>query len=87
MRAWDPIARLNGLYGVEQVETVEAALADVDGAVLVTEWPELNGVDWKAAAAGANRTPPVLVDGRNMLDPQLMRESGWVYEGTGRSSA
>ena len=86
VRAWDPIARINGLPGVEQVETVESALAGVDGAVLVTEWPELNLVDWRAAAAGAGRAQPVFVDGRNMLDPELMRESGWIYDGTGRPS-
>jgi UDPglucose 6-dehydrogenase len=86
VRAWDPIARINGLPGVEQVETVESALAGVDGAVLVTEWPELNLVDWRAAAAGAGRAQPVFVDGRNMLDPELMRESGWMYDGTGRPS-
>jgi UDPglucose 6-dehydrogenase len=84
VRAWDPVARLNGLHGVEQVSSIEEALRDVDAAVLVTEWSELNDVDWTAAAAGARRKPPLLVDGRNMLDPQRMRESGWVYEGTGR---
>jgi UDPglucose 6-dehydrogenase len=86
VRAWDPVARVNGLHGVQQLATIEAALDGADGAVLVTEWPELNGVDWKAAAAGSARTPPVLVDGRNMLDPALVRDAGWIYEGTGRPS-
>ena len=78
---------MNGLHGVEQVETIEQALADVDAAMLVTEWPQLEDVDWTAAAAGAQRTPPVFVDGRNMLDPKSMRDAGWVYEGTGRPAA
>ena len=87
VRAWDPIARIDGLHGVEQMETVEQALADADAAVLVTEWPELGDVDWTAAAAAARRSPPIFVDGRNMLDPERMRQSGWVYQGTGRPSA
>ena len=68
VRAWDPVARVNGLHGVEQVETIEQALVDVDAAILVTEWPQLEDVDWTAAAAGAHGRR-CLVDGRNMLDP------------------
>jgi UDPglucose 6-dehydrogenase len=86
VRAWDPIARVDELPGVKQAPTIDEALAGVDAAVLVTEWPELTHVDWAAAAKRASAGPPVFVDGRNMLDPQLMRESGWVYEGIGRPS-
>jgi hypothetical protein len=28
---------------------------------------------------------PVLVDGRNYLDPERIREAGFAYEGIGRS--
>ena len=87
VRAWDPIAKINGSRGVEQVETVAAALAGADAVVLVTEWPELAEVDWAEARATAGSAQPVFVDGRNMLDPDRMRESGWVYESIGRPSA
>jgi UDPglucose 6-dehydrogenase len=87
VRAWDPIAKINGLPGVEQVETTAAALAGADAVVLVTEWPELAEVDWAEARAAAGAAQPVFVDGRNMLDPDRMRESGWVYESIGRPSA
>ena len=50
--AWDPVATADGgLHGVEQVETAEQALAGADAAVLVTEWPQLADVDWRAAQA------------------------------------
>ena len=55
--------------------------------MLVTEWPELAELDWTEARATAGSAQPVFVDGRNMLDPDRMRESGWVYEGIGRPSA
>ena len=55
--------------------------------MLVTEWPELADVDWAQARAAAGSAQPVFVDGRNMLDPDRMRESGWIYEGIGRPSA
>ncbi|HZO49020.1 MAG TPA: UDP-glucose/GDP-mannose dehydrogenase family protein, partial [Gaiellaceae bacterium] len=82
VRAWDPVASADGLRGVAQTATIEQALAGADAAVVVTEWPQLAQVDW-AAAAQAMRTP-VLVDGRNMLDPEAMRAAGFTYEAIGR---
>ena len=73
--------------GVEQVDTVAAALDGVDAVVLVTEWPELAEIDWRAARESAAVAAPVFVDGRNMLDPATMRASGWIYESIGRPSA
>ena len=47
--------------------SAEAAVAGADAAVLVTEWRAIVGLDW-AAAARRMRTP-VVIDGRNALDP------------------
>ena len=47
------------------------ALAGADAAVLVTEWPQLAELDWSEAAARMRN--PLLIDGRNMLDPAAMR--------------
>ncbi len=82
--AWDPIASADGLHGVEQVATVEEAARDADAVVVVTEWPELADVDWPAVAS-TMRTR-VLVDGRNMLDPEAMRSAGFRYAAIGRAS-
>ena len=87
VRAWDPIARIDGLPGVRQVETVADALAGSDAAVLVTEWPELGELDWAVARVSSGAAQPVFVDGRNMLDPQTMRAAGWIYESIGRPGA
>jgi UDPglucose 6-dehydrogenase len=84
VRAWDPVAKPDGLYGVEQVATIEEALAGADAAVLVTEWPQLADVDWAALAETMRMR--VFVDGRNMLDPEAMRAAGYVYEGIGRAA-
>jgi UDPglucose 6-dehydrogenase len=85
VRAWDPVASADGLHGVEQVETLEEAFAGADAAVLVTEWPQLGEADW--AALGRSMSRPVLVDGRNMLDPATLRAAGFAYEGIGRPAA
>ena len=83
--AWDPVARPDGLHGVEQVATVEDATRGADAVVLVTEWPQLADVDWEAVA-GSMRTPH-FIDGRNMLDPQAMRAAGFTYDAIGRAAA
>jgi UDPglucose 6-dehydrogenase len=81
--AWDPIADGSAhLHGVDIAETALDALDGADGAVVVTEWPELRALDW--AAAGERMRRRVLVDGRNLLDPDEMRAIGFTYEGIGR---
>jgi UDPglucose 6-dehydrogenase len=82
--AWDPIANADGLQGVLQVDSVEQALDGADAAVLVTAWPELADVDW--AALGPRMRSAVLVDGRNMLDPEAMRTAGFAYDAIGRAA-
>jgi UDPglucose 6-dehydrogenase len=86
--AYDPVAagRAAELLGsVEMAGSALAALDGADAAVLVTEWPEFAALDWKAAAERMAR--PVLVDGRNFLDPQALTAAGFDYEGIGRQSA
>jgi UDPglucose 6-dehydrogenase len=85
--AWDPIA--NGrahahLDGVHIAGSPLDAVEGADAAVIVTEWPELADVDW--AAAGERMRSRVIVDGRNLLDPETLRALGFTYEGIGRGS-
>ena len=61
-----------------------AALEGVDAAVLVTEWPEFAELDWTVAAERMAR--PLLIDGRNFLDPAALRTAGFEYEGIGRAA-
>ena len=51
--------------------------------MLVTEWPEFAELDWAEVASRMAR--PLLVDGRNFLDPQTLIAAGFEYEGIGRS--
>ncbi|MCS7007351.1 MAG: UDP-glucose/GDP-mannose dehydrogenase family protein [Gaiellaceae bacterium] len=84
--AWDPVADgAAHLDGVEIAETAMAALEGADAAVVVTEWPEIAELDWPEVAR--RMAQPVLVDGRNLLDPAAMRAAGFHYEGIGRGSA
>jgi UDPglucose 6-dehydrogenase len=86
VRTWDPVADARTvLTGATQLDTVMDALDGADGAVLVTEWPELAEVDW--AEARRRMRNALLIDGRNFLDPAEMRSRGFVYEGIGRIAA
>jgi len=82
--AWDPVADGRAqLHGVEVADSALAALDGADAAVIVTEWPEVSELDW--AAAGERMRGRVVIDGRNLLDPEAMRALGFAYEGIGRA--
>jgi UDPglucose 6-dehydrogenase len=83
--AYDPVAigrASEMLTSVEMADSAMAALAGADAAVLVTEWDEFRDLDWAAAAAAMAH--PLVVDGRNFLDPEALVAAGFEYEGIGR---
>jgi UDPglucose 6-dehydrogenase len=85
--AYDPVAERPArelLTSVDLRESPADALEGADAAVLVTEWPEFAELDW--AQLAGRMASPLLVDGRNFLDPQTLRDAGFVYEGIGRAS-
>ncbi len=85
VRGWDPVADGRVLpAGVEIVPTVDDAVRGADAAVIVTEWPELAGL--ASPETHALMANPLIVDGRNLLDPAAVRAAGFVYEGIGRPS-
>jgi UDPglucose 6-dehydrogenase len=85
VRAWDPVADGSALPRATICGDPLEALDGADAAVVVTEWPQLAQLDWRAAA-GRMRNP-LLIDGRNMLDPDELRAAGFTYEGIGRAAA
>jgi len=83
--AYDPVAEERArelLEGVEFAGSAEEALEGADAAILVTEWAEFADLDWSALAG--RMATPLLVDGRNFLDPARLRDAGFAYEGIGR---
>ena len=84
---WDPMARLGTQAPwnqVERKETVVDAVADCDAAMIVTEWPELKDVDWPLAAQAMKN--PLLFDGRNLLNPEVLARCGFTCMGVGRTT-
>jgi UDPglucose 6-dehydrogenase len=86
VRAWDPVADASQiLRGVTFCDSVLDAVRDADAAVVVTGWDELRELA-RPGVRDAMRTP-LIVDGRNVVDPEQARRLGFAYEGIGRSAS
>ncbi len=85
LRAYDPVAMERAralLPSVALCGDAYEAATGADAVVLVTEWDEFRHLDLPRLRA-LMRTP-VLIDGRNALDPAAVRACGIVYAGVGR---
>jgi len=82
VRGWDPVARPE-LHGVTFCESPLEAVTGADAAVIVTEWPQLEDLPREEVRAAMRH--PLIVDGRNLLDPGHVRAAGFAYEGIGRA--
>jgi UDPglucose 6-dehydrogenase len=86
VRAWDPVADARDLiHGATFCESYAEAVCGADAAVIVTEWPELR--DLARADIRDSMRRPLIIDGRNLLDPAEARKAGFAYEGVGRPSS
>jgi UDPglucose 6-dehydrogenase len=88
VRGWDPVAADEArrlLPNAELYETLPEALAHADAAVVVTEWDDLR--ELATPEVRETMRTPLIVDGRNILDPQKVRAAGFAYEGIGRPSS
>jgi UDPglucose 6-dehydrogenase len=86
VRAWDPVADGSKLpKGVDVVGSIADAVRGADAAVIVTEWDELRGLATEEIRT--SMANPLIVDGRNLLDPEETRRAGFAYEGIGRPTS
>jgi UDPglucose 6-dehydrogenase len=86
VRAYDPVAEAEArkLIGLDYKASATEVAEGADAVVLVTEWREFAELDLAALAASMRGN--LLVDGRNFLEPDRVREAGLLYEGVGRPS-
>jgi UDPglucose 6-dehydrogenase len=56
---------------------------DADALLILTEWPEFRQLDWERVYGLMAR--PLVIDGRNLLEPAAMAERGFEYHGFGRT--
>jgi UDPglucose 6-dehydrogenase len=84
IRAYDPAAR--GVEMLPWVQRCDSALEACEGAdalAVLTEWPEFASIT--PADVASRLSAAVVVDGRNVLNPQQWKSSGFQYRGVGRS--
>jgi UDPglucose 6-dehydrogenase len=87
VRAYDPIAmpacRENyPALRIHYCDSAEDAAQDADALVLVTEWKQFTLLDLRGLVKRMARA--ILVDGRNLFDPEAARQAGFDYCGIGR---
>lgn len=85
VKAYDPIVSQTGMrHGLSGVfvETDPERLADgCDALILVTDWEQFRNLDYVKMAHLMNH--PVMIDGRNYLDPKVLKQAGFRYVGVG----
>ncbi len=85
IRAFDPVAMDNARELMPFIEYVGDAYAVAEGAdalVVVTEWNEFRQLDFDRLKK-LMRTP-VVIDCRNVYDPEVLERHGFSYVGVGR---
>lgn len=86
VKAYDPIVSQTGISSAMTgviVETDPERLADgCDALLLVTEWQQFRTLDYEKMAK--LMLHPVMIDGRNFLDPEVLKKAGFRYVGIGR---
>ena len=63
-------------------ETPMEALEGADALVVVTEWKVFRNPDFERIRTTLRQ--PVIFDGRNLYDPELLRDAGFEYMPIGR---
>jgi UDPglucose 6-dehydrogenase len=96
VRAYDPVASTEALHALQQdmsdqqallqgLEIVShdmQALEGADALLVLTEWKNFHNPDFEAMKALMRN--PLILDGRNLYNPQALTELGIAYQGVGR---
>ena len=67
---------------LEVADSIDEALSDADAVIVLTEWQEIKEIDWASKKPLLNS--PVLVDFRNLYEPETMSKLGYHYASLGR---
>jgi UDPglucose 6-dehydrogenase len=88
VRAFDPKAmeETQRIYGENNglvlCDTIDETMQGADALVVMTEWSAFRSPDFDRIKAMLST--PVIFDGRNIYDPDLMKKSGIEYYSIGR---
>ena len=91
LRAYDPVAMpeakrvMGDPAGLTFVANQTEALQGADALLIVTEWREFKSPDFDSIRALLKT--PLVIDGRNLFEPELMRSQGIEYQAIGRGES
>ncbi len=89
IKAYDPIAMQEAAHIFQQQQAIELvkdpyqAVYQADALVVVTEWKMFRALDIDLLKQKMRQL--VIVDGRNIYDPPVLKNAGFGYYGIGRS--
>jgi len=72
----------NLLKQIQMTKTPEEALDGASALVIVTEWKAFRSPDFEVLKQKLKS--PIIFDGRNLYEPQTMKDLGFEYQGIGR---
>jgi len=85
IKAYDPEA-MNGMRrhfpDITYVASSEDAIKDADALIIMTEWNEFRNMDLKFIKSMMKQ--PIMIDARNIYDPQKVQALGFKYDCIGR---
>src|SRR6516225_7447335 len=87
--AYDPkgMHKASGVKAIADVKFASSALEavnDAEALIIATDWNEFANVD--LTVLKQKMRTPIVFDGRNLLDPETMRQFGFDYYSIGRAS-
>ena len=85
VRAFDPVAMEVArpiLPGIEMTKDAYTLAKGCDALVVTTEWNEFRQLDLEAVRD--SMVTPIIMDGRNIYEPEKMKALGFTYRGVGR---
>ncbi|MFC1497621.1 UDP-glucose dehydrogenase family protein [Verrucomicrobiota bacterium] len=85
LRLWDPIAQEKfdeTMPGLQYFNNLQECAKGADAVLILTDWPEIREMDLKKLKSSMKC--PIIIDGRNIFDPQNMAEYGFIYHSIGR---
>jgi UDPglucose 6-dehydrogenase len=87
--AYDPkgMQKARGIKAIADAEFASSALeavTDAEALIIATDWNEFANVD--LTVLKDKMQTPIVFDGRNLLDPETMRQFGFHYYSIGRAS-
>jgi len=85
IKAYDPVAMPNAKLFLDNIEYMRdpyEAASGSDALVIITEWEEFRNLDLRKIKRLLET--PVIVDGRNIYDPEQMTKLGFIYKSIGK---